>query len=66
MVVVVLVKVAPQVIVFVVVAHPNLTRVFVRAGRVVVYVKTPEKTVAGGSVDVLVWVKSTVSVVVVA
>jgi hypothetical protein len=52
--------------VFVVVAQPSLSRVFVGVGRVVVWVKTPLKTVAGGRVDVLVAVIRTVSVVVVA
>jgi hypothetical protein len=60
------VKVAPHVIVFVVVAQPSLRRVFVGVGRVVVKVNTPEKTVAGGSSDVLVDVIRTVSIVVVA
>jgi len=60
------VKVAPHVIVLVVVAQPILRRVFVGVGNVVVCVKTPEKTVAGGKVEVLVCVTSSVSVVVAA
>jgi hypothetical protein len=61
-----LVKVAPHVIVLVVVAQPSLRRVLVSVGKVVVNVNTPEKTVAGGSSDVLVDVTRIDSIVVVA
>ena len=48
------VYVAPHVIVLVVVVYPILRRVLVGVGSVVVWVKTPEKMVAGGRVEVLV------------
>lgn len=64
--VLVLVKVAPNVTVFVVVAKASLTLVFVGVGSVIVWVSKPERTVAGGTVDVEVVANRTDSVVVIA
>lgn len=64
--VLVFVKVAPNVIVFVVVVEANLTLVFVAVGNVIVWVIRPDRTVAGGSVDVVVVVTKIDSVVVIA
>tara|TARA_R110002003_G_scaffold28_25_gene1739 strand:+ start:1347 stop:1703 length:357 start_codon:yes stop_codon:yes gene_type:complete len=63
--VVYLVNVAPNVITLVVVAKLNCTRVLTGVARVIVFVKRPEKIVAGGSVEVVVVLRRTVSVVVV-
>lgn len=56
--------VAPQLIVVVVVVRTLVVRVLVGVGKVIVEVYLPENTVAGGSVDVLVWVTNSVSVLV--
>lgn len=64
--VLVLVKVAPNVIVFVVVAEANLTFVFVGVGNVIVWVIRPDRTVAGGRVNVEIAVSNMDSVVVIA
>jgi hypothetical protein len=64
--VVFLVNVPPKVITLVVVAKLSFNWVLVGVGRVTVLVKRPEKTVAGGSVEVTVAERRIVSVVVVA
>jgi hypothetical protein len=64
--VVCLVNVAPNVMTLVVVAELILSFVFVGVGRVTVLVNKPEKTVAGGKVEVVVSEVRIVSMVVMA
>lgn len=66
MIVVVFVNFAPSVMTFVVVVNPKRSFVLVGVGKVVVCVRSPERTVGGGTVNVEVAVSSTDSVVVIA